>query len=279
MNEAQTPCDVLYHYTSLAGLTGILKSGRIRATISSLMNDRMETVHGKKAMDAVLSEDIERSLTRDDVREHSDDDPLFVACFSEAENDLGMWRNYGPRAGYAIGFKVDALQRVRRMPGRGTGGVTLHKVSYKPDVYEENLRLEMDGHEGGSAGPAQLYTSTATVKDDIWESEREWRLIAMHHTYCGTGNGDEIQIRESSSGPVPYLDFYMWKSPGGNSRDDDQAVLKESPQQWIDSIWIGPPNTDAGDRRIGVELLLRSIGVGPHESRDLVKVSELPIRY
>jgi|SRR6267154_1980070 len=111
----------LWHYTDANGLIGILKEGRIWTTQVSCLNDTLEQRHfgdlvhesiksrRKQNTDAVLEPLLrvaDEFLTNRDFTAA----PQFIACFSEAEDDLGQWRGYGGgECGYAIGFRPDGL--------------------------------------------------------------------------------------------------------------------------------------------------------------------------
>ena len=115
------------HYTDANGLIGILKTRQIWATQVTCLNDTLEQRHfGDLVHEAVKAR---RKQNTDPLLEplfRIADEGLetrdftatgqFVACFSEAEDDLGQWRGYGGgECGYAIGFQsqgiLDALRR------------------------------------------------------------------------------------------------------------------------------------------------------------------------
>jgi hypothetical protein len=117
----------LWHYTDANGLIGILKTGQIWATQVTCLNDTLEQRHfGDLVHDAVKAhrkQNIDPLLeplfrVADEALESRDFTATgqFVACFSEAEDDLGQWRGYGGgECGYAIGFQsqgiLDVLKR------------------------------------------------------------------------------------------------------------------------------------------------------------------------
>ncbi|WP_144948329.1 DUF2971 domain-containing protein [Pseudomonas oryzihabitans] len=94
----------LHHYTSLAGLKGIIEENGFWASDNRFMNDSEEIWNGTKLANRVLQHKAERAR-----------DPAFatilrnvgelisspkqhghlVVCFSTARDDLGQWRGYG----------------------------------------------------------------------------------------------------------------------------------------------------------------------------------------
>jgi hypothetical protein len=112
----------LWHYTDANGLIGILKEGQIWTTQITCLNDTLEQRHfGDLVHEAIKTRRKQNAdaglepLLRvaDEFLSNRDFTATgqFVACFSEAEDDLGQWRGYGGgECGYAIGFRLDGLQ-------------------------------------------------------------------------------------------------------------------------------------------------------------------------
>ena len=111
----------IWHYTDANGLIGILQSGKIWTTQVTCLNDTLEQRYFGDLVHAAIKD--RRKQNTDSVIEplfRVADEALeardftatgqFVACFSEAEDDLGQWRGYGGgECGYAGVFE---LQRV-----------------------------------------------------------------------------------------------------------------------------------------------------------------------
>lgn len=265
MPTSGAPPEILYHYTDIHGLIGILREGKIRATVADLMNDRAEVGLGHSVIAKVLAEDEEMQELASNLREHMDDDKWFVSCFSEVEDDLSMWRWYGAGQGYALGIRTQALQQASRGEFTNTPA-ELHCVQYGVEAFEEELRavIRPGISEVERPGAWELFKRAALVKDARWSSEREWRLLAFHHTLDGMDDEKELIIRASPRGPIPYIDLAIWQADGG------------SPEAAVDSVWIGPGG-DQEDRHLGVQVLLRAAGLRP--SSDLkIRVSDAPLR-
>jgi len=115
--EARTKTETtLYHYTTAAGLVGIVKTGMLRGTSAALLNDTSEIAYGFNRIQAVLEEQVNVTdgATRafvDYVRRYfaGDQNPyeVYVTSFSAHPDLLGQWRGYGSAAGrYSIGFSL-----------------------------------------------------------------------------------------------------------------------------------------------------------------------------
>lgn len=108
----------LYHYTSLSGMLGILRSQCIWATHASYLNDASEFFHGlgfaKQVASGIFMEDDYLAAFGWAVRhglEAVSANDLYVASFSEQADLLSQWRGYCPvGAGLCLGFDLDHLR-------------------------------------------------------------------------------------------------------------------------------------------------------------------------
>jgi hypothetical protein len=133
----------LWHYTSYAGLQGIIESKKIYATDVRYLNDRQEFIHAK-GLAATLAEEVVDSSDAAKVVSGSrknavslafDTGPLradrlqvMVASFSDAQDQLSQWRGYsGPSSGVSVSFD---LSKIRPLSGVDTG------VVFAPCVYD-----------------------------------------------------------------------------------------------------------------------------------------------
>jgi len=117
----------LWHYTDANGLIGILQSGKVWATQVSCLNDTLDQRYFGQLIHRAVKE--RRKQNTDPQLEplfRVADEALgnldftaagrFVACFSEAEDDLAQWRGYGG-CGYAIGFRSQGvLEAIKTRP-------------------------------------------------------------------------------------------------------------------------------------------------------------------
>jgi hypothetical protein len=123
------PTRTLYHYTSLAGFSGILASKSLWFSDLSTANDPREVHLGfDKFMTALNSVILEEypgkkghfliSLA-DRLRKYRENARAYCCCFSLAVDALPMWGAYGSNyAGLAVGFRatsvVDMPARVQK---------------------------------------------------------------------------------------------------------------------------------------------------------------------
>jgi hypothetical protein len=101
----------VYHYTSIAGLNGIIESGGFWASDNRFLNDSEEITHGRKLASRVLQHKASRSknpafaavlsAVAERVAEHPTLGQLIV-CFSRARDSLEQWRGYGPQGAVCL---------------------------------------------------------------------------------------------------------------------------------------------------------------------------------
>jgi hypothetical protein len=114
------PSDILWHYTSAAGIIGIIESKCLHATSLHCLNDNKEYEHAldiaghladqvlKRLPDDRFSETLSSRLSF--ISSQKNFPYYFSCCFTEKENDLSQWRGYANgEGGFAIGFKRQAL--------------------------------------------------------------------------------------------------------------------------------------------------------------------------
>lgn len=112
--------DILYHYTSAAGLIGILEKGKIWATSIRHLSDASEFIYTLSLADRSSQNFLNPNFSFDrylidslSVVHTSDLMPpalCYVASFSEHGNLLSQWRTYCPSgAGFSLGFSREEL--------------------------------------------------------------------------------------------------------------------------------------------------------------------------
>jgi hypothetical protein len=142
----------LWHYTSVQGFQGIIGSGNIYATDVRFLNDSEEFIHARKVADDLVRETPELGDLYFPLRNTlewalelifgSDFlDPnsaqIFVASFSDSEDDLSQWRGYS-HGTYGISIAFDL--RMFRPPAESDSAVTLAPCVYDDDEKKNLIR-------------------------------------------------------------------------------------------------------------------------------------------
>ena len=116
---AEPPKETLYHYTSLNGVMGIMKSSALWATEVRFFNDTAELKYAVDFISSIIdyrlargSDNIElltqlqRWLNDRILNGHM----LFVVCFTERGNLLSQWRGYSQAGkGVSLGFAPEKI--------------------------------------------------------------------------------------------------------------------------------------------------------------------------
>lgn len=108
----ERPSVVIYHYTDINGLLGMVGTGKIWATHVSRLNDKSEYDHGIKVVaDCVRNAmpSTSRPLV-DKILSEFRRIETFVASYSTKSDLLSQWRSYsGGSVGYCLGLGTDGI--------------------------------------------------------------------------------------------------------------------------------------------------------------------------
>ena len=114
--SSQGDPEILYHYTTTAGLIGILSNRGIWATDSWFLNDSSEVRYGLGIVRARLNR-YSKQADRPEPEQSALKGAMgileldlssvmrsLVACFSAHDDQLSQWRAYSGGGGVALGF-------------------------------------------------------------------------------------------------------------------------------------------------------------------------------
>ncbi|KAB1661366.1 DUF2971 domain-containing protein [Pseudoclavibacter sp. CFCC 13796] len=125
---------MIYHYTSIEGLLGILSSCALWASDPLYLNDAQELIHGANLIRSLIDPDgapsdrskgalastpieaLKRLRSEIDTRYPTSgevqtfhEDEIYLVSFTEVQDSLDMWRGYAPGRGFCIGFDEGTL--------------------------------------------------------------------------------------------------------------------------------------------------------------------------
>ena len=244
--------DVVYHYTTPAGLLGVVSSQRIWATDVRYLNDSSEFHYTLELCRPALIMQRER---------YGPDDPeaylfeqlisfleaapvfrLYAASFSAQGNLLSQWRAYcPPNGGFSIGITARVLEE--------RSGYKLIPCLYDRSEQEVVLNETVDraveayrrGTTAGEEEPEHIIRVTgiaieflsaffvlaASFKNKSFSEEAEWRLIART---SGLERTPPL-FRVGRGGVVPYLELPLVLT--GQSLRFDQVIVGPNPHEEI----------------------------------------------
>jgi hypothetical protein len=257
--------NLLYHYTTLDGLLGILENSEIWATGIPFLNDTSEYQAGLKAVFALMNPELLESNEESVVDKYAplidqSAESIFTASFSKEPtgDDLSQWRAYGgEHSGVSLGFSPQYLRKIGRHFLKdkkdsgwiGTNEDPLIKCKYYKDrdYFEDDEEIkkkiaEIVAQKEKSTKVLLFARYAATLKHEKFNAEKEWRILLVQS--CGKASG-AVKFRRVKSLVVPYVCIPLaW---------DGQQIE-------IDRIVVGPtPHKEQAKQSI--EMLLKSCRV------------------
>lgn len=260
--EADLPT-VLCHYTSLAGLEGILRSGRIWATNVPYLNDPDELIHGQRMFEALIDKtqrEAKDSLARafyGRCKQNLGQWPslkdlrwdYYCTSLTARRDDLSLYRAYSAQgAGYCIGFDTAQLvKNIAQIHWAAGGFFRLVKMYYDGNTGKTSFEEELLAAEGVARDLTERY---ATCEDNIlrrlssdlvrrasllafvlkeqgFQYEDEWRIITNPLPGLASLPSERRMRTKSRDGIlVPYLEIPV------TDQGNRHTALKE--------IYIGP---------------------------------------
>lgn len=275
--------EYLYHYTSISGVEGILKSKGVWASELHFLNDSREWTHAIemaerqviRLLDGHGGDRQRYQLLTECVNLLDAARSVCVFSMSQRPNQLSQWRAYCPSdGGYAIRFRT-----VHLLPQFSAQGFALRRCIYKEKEQEDQIRpvigpmvewlASLPKSEGAlstsqllkigemiaklrSSIPDRIAAVAPMLKHSDFEEEAEWRAIKVE-----TFGTVEPEMGYHLRGPVAIPHYTL--------RLD--AVPGEFP---ITEITVGPgPHQDLARR--GLDVLLR-------DARVRISVSQTSLR-
>lgn len=230
--------DTLFHYTTAAGLLGILQSSALWATDLRFLNDAQEAVYARELFVEAVRRTDNPALQPDhplhNVAQSFGEEfagykemvaeellspafPVYVTCFCESGDLLSQWRAYGSDHGYAIEVNADALKAAVQQIAGYPPENSLMQVRYgreaAADVVSTAMRdLSEDtnlGHPGVHAHymALRLTAMLAGVKHPGFQEEREWRIVAAFEYEAA----ELVKFRSTPMAIVPYVEVPLPK--------------------------------------------------------------------
>ena len=241
----KSPPQTLYHYTTAAGLIGLLQSNRVWASHAGFLNDASEVVYAQRLVAGVLdqrasgiSDEIGAEFFRRAQRmaePTSGYREFYVACFCEDGDLLSQWRAYGSAGGgYSIGFASHEIgMRWQLLPE-----FFLRRVLYEEDVQvdlvtkvvDRTLKTLLSSVGGQSLEEANSTIAAAlmflddhlaeylfTFKSSTFAEEKEWRAVLNLYSFERDDRLSKLEFRNSNGLAVPYFALDLSPSAGVNT--------------------------------------------------------------
>jgi hypothetical protein len=236
---------LFYHFTSAAGLTGILESGELWLTEYLDLADRTELRHGVEVAERTFTDlqnacctevrDMMARLTQDSIN-----DGIYVGCMSLLRDSPIHWQEYaGESTGAAIAMEPMAMCDLIAVDPLA---IQISRVAYTWDSkaglfanfawwFDEVARFDIDRHVfNASAYEREMrrvfHELLPLCKDVSFQREHEARIIIV------PAMGTQASTREV---PISVRD-----SPRGAIRYVGTRTIAPKFRLPIQRVWVGP---------------------------------------
>ena len=206
---------ILYHYTSMSGLLGIITSATLWASHIRYLNDRTEQTHLWQTIKNLLDKRLTRRIRLpkrklfEDLRRAIEMllDPSviegrasYISSFSANGDVLSQWLGYCPHGnGFAIGFDTACLRANER---------TVRQVQYGSSVDLESWDHMLDYYIREPTLGVEVMTIFASfIKDASFLAEEEYRLVQTNP------DPKTVHFRPGHSMLIPYIEFKLMEDP------------------------------------------------------------------
>lgn len=225
----------LYHYTSAAGLKGIIESNELRASNARYLNDSAEVLLGIRHVRTILKAHKKGQGAANQIRLLDEiwrwipllenvSDRAYAVCFCRTDDLLGQWRGYANMGGgYSIGFdpKEFDMDRERELEprllkviyDRGAQRQAIREILKEAYQWVDGLGPRPDQQKIAEAAAdviIEVFGLLAAFKDASFSAEEEWRLV---YTPSVEWLSKNLQFIDYGAWLKPYLQCQPWKSP------------------------------------------------------------------
>ena len=266
------PPDNIFHFTTQAGILGIIQSREMWATQVHFLNDKHEIFLTFKLLEKQLKRRIGTAQTPAlrsllvDIRSNLkriDQSHICIASFCEQGDLLSQWRGYGNQGkGYAIGFNLSTLRQIAKQQ-HFVLWPCVYNVSVQFELVEYLIESWLQEFSDGKASHEKMRKiidiSTGQLapilKDESFSEEKEWRLVSSVLTSKSPG----FAFREGQYSLIPYYKF---------------SITNKAGKIGIKSIVVGPsPHHELARNSLTTFLHTQKL------SRVEIKSSKIPFRH
>ncbi|WP_176422093.1 DUF2971 domain-containing protein [Bradyrhizobium sp. 2S1] len=269
---------ILYHYTSAAGLYGIVASKSLWTSHYRFLNDTSEFRHG---WDIVLAA-IERRGTKikqisslaweriTRFREHSESVHAFVGSLTSNGDLLSQWRGYNRGQGFSIGFDADWLRQ----------NAEEQRFDITPVIYDTEQQ-----HAAADEAVAQLVARLLEGTDEPEGARAQVKRWWPHALKTALALKNE-HFREECESRLVWADV-SWP-PGLKTRVAPAGLVPYRSCQFGQFNKIIIPNSTSHPNNCGIEEIILGPALAPqqvwaveallatHQMRLAIKQSAIP---
>nr|WP_232370908.1 DUF2971 domain-containing protein [Desulfogranum marinum] len=276
-----TPKELLYHYTTLTGLLGIVGSNKLWASDIRYMNDSAELKHSADLIRVEVQERLAKGQGTADLLGQFVDwvayritngHMLFGASFRSHGNLLSQWRGYSTHGkGVSLGFSADYIVECARKQHFQIGKCIYDPVRQRQliakvvDAIEHNVAHQVRGGETCEELSGlyhlvfekieiDLLRIAAILKHPSFREEKEWRIVSP---VLISRTESSLLFREANAMLVPYVEFEL------------QLAVGQPPQ--LDHCYLGP-TSNINISMNSLQMFLGQHGIVPAKGIDYCQI-------
>jgi Protein of unknown function (DUF2971) len=234
--DRRPPSGLLYQYTDVHGLKGIMCSQKLWPTNIAYLNDSQEINYARMIANGVILQRAQTASDRDkeiltflchpegispEPPPFQMIPPVFVTSFSENGDLLSQWRGYCPNDdGYSIGFVGEKLYYESGMQQFGLARCLYEDKDQRKaidGVLDEFMKspswiraLEHLGEDDSRSAVIGAWRDrflplAVTIKHPAFQEEREWRLMSTLIQV----DDPRCRVRAGRSMLIPYVEYNL----------------------------------------------------------------------
>ncbi|MDC9523079.1 DUF2971 domain-containing protein [Pseudoalteromonas sp. Angola-31] len=222
---------MLYHYTSLEGLLGVINSKSIWASHCKYLNDSLEYIHALEfpinVSTNIYMEDDYLSPFGFSIRKALDEmthNDVYVSSFSEKSDLLSQWRGYCPPGrGVCIGFKRDILEDFCR-----TKNLYLSKCIYSEEEQKKEVLQLLNRCKNEFPMP-----SVTRSDYDKFETKSRVNHELNYHQYVTKGEGKvqaDLALKNLCDGLTKLAPRFK---NNGFHEESEWRIISENPDDGV----------------------------------------------
>lgn len=254
--------EIIFHYTNVTGLKGIIENNCLWATNLSYVNDSKELALGlsiyREVCELLLKRKGKSKAYREIVRKFLDClrakniSNRYACCFTANGDQLSQWRGYGSNGqGYAIGFETKKL--VGNIEPCAEPSRIIYDVRTQRHYAEKHLDIFIKGFINALKRSHRSVSSCLNEIVALLEQESEYSILGFKHK----GFQEESENRLHLA--YPDLETTRVLEKNGILIPYIELKIKGNKRLPIKQITIGP-TIDYDRAEKGVRFLLEQHG-------------------
>lgn len=233
----------LYHYTSQAGLLGMMDSKSLWFTDMLYMNDSEEYHYAAAVVKEIIEKNYDKYLMSGLTNQYYlRSKHLFTFSLSAKRDTLSQWRGYCPNGGYSIRFTENDLADLISRPYLKFKKCIYNKedieklvleqiVMTTEENYYKMMETDISRESSGKARSGmpyeiakRAYNFLPFIKHPSFEEEEEWRFVTdttqdSEHEMMFS---QQLKAREGKNSLIPYIAI-----PIGSQEETKKFCLDE----------------------------------------------------